>query len=56
MRKRPSGATSYWRRVAPFSYVSGIPPGQTRSDKSFATYFGTEKKPSIQVADVRFSN
>lgn len=36
------------------SYVSGIPPGESRSDQSFATYYGTEDRAAVRVTDVRF--
>jgi hypothetical protein len=35
-----------------YPYVSGIPPGESRSDKSYATYFGTEKKATVVVTEV----
>jgi uncharacterized protein YgiM (DUF1202 family) len=34
---------------ATFLYVSGLQPGGTSSDKSYATYFGNEKKASIRI-------
>jgi hypothetical protein len=38
-----------------FSYVSAIPPGETRSEESFAAYYRTEESAKLQVTDVRFS-
>jgi len=32
-----------------YSFVDGLSPGGTGSDKSYATYFGTEKKASIRI-------
>lgn len=39
-----------------FAYVEAIPPGQTRNENSFADYYGTEKKASVVVSEVRFAN
>jgi hypothetical protein len=36
-----------------FTFVSGIPPGQSRSSKSYATYFGTEHSARVAVGDFR---
>ena len=36
------------------TYVNSIPPGGTRSDESYANYYGTEKNARIQVTGVRF--
>lgn len=38
-----------------FTYVGAIPPSGTRNTESFADYYGTEGKASIQVTDVRFA-
>jgi hypothetical protein len=38
-----------------FTYVSAIPPGQTRSGESFADLYMTEEKAAVQIADVRLS-
>ena len=38
-----------------FTFVDAIPPGGIRSKKSYADYYGTEGKASIQVTDVRFA-
>lgn len=38
-----------------FTFVEAIPPGETRSDESYATYYGTEERAGVQVASVRFS-
>lgn len=37
------------------SYISAIPPNSSRSDESFADYYGTEVKANISVKRVRFS-
>jgi hypothetical protein len=39
-----------------FTFVSGIPPGESRSDQSFATYYGTEDRAAIRVTNVRFNH
>jgi len=39
-----------------FSYVSAIPPGETRSDASFADIFGTEESATIKISGVRFAH
>ena len=39
-----------------FTYVQAIPAGQTRSDESYADYYGTEDKAGVQVADVTFAH
>lgn len=38
-----------------FTYLTGIPPGGTRTQQSYADYYGTEKTADAQVAAVRFS-
>ena len=38
-----------------FTYVSAIPPSQTRSSESFADLYMTEDTATVQIADVRFS-
>jgi len=38
-----------------FTFVSSIPPGDTRSKQSFANYYGTEQKASLKVVNVRFA-
>lgn len=38
-----------------FTFVGAIPPGETRSDESYADYYGTEQRAAVQVASVRFS-
>jgi hypothetical protein len=38
-----------------FTFVGSIPPGETRSDESYADYYGTEQRAAVQVASVRFS-
>ncbi|WDI86813.1 FxLYD domain-containing protein [Xanthomonas campestris] len=38
-----------------FTYVGAIPPAGTRSTESYADYYGTEGKASIQVTDVRLA-
>ena len=37
------------------SYVSAIPPNSSRSDESYADFYGTEAKANISVKRVRFS-
>lgn len=37
------------------TYVSAIPPGGTRSDESYADYYGTESNARIQVTGVNFA-
>lgn len=39
-----------------FTYVSAIPPGQTRSSEGYAELYGTESKANAQVADFAYSN
>lgn len=34
-----------------YTYVKGLPPGGTASDKNYATYYGTEHKASIRVVN-----
>ena len=34
-----------------FTYVSGLAPGGTASKKSYATWYGTEQKARIRIAD-----
>ncbi|MEQ8682952.1 MAG: SH3 domain-containing protein [Cyclobacteriaceae bacterium] len=34
-----------------YTYVKGLSPGGTASDKSYATYYGTEEKASIRVVN-----
>jgi hypothetical protein len=36
-----------------FTFVDGIPPGGSRSTKSYATYFGTEGKAKVNIVDIR---
>ncbi len=36
-----------------YGFVTGIPPGGTRSTKGYATYFGTERKAMLQVTSAR---
>lgn len=38
-----------------FTFVSAIPPGETRSEESYADYYGTERRAAVQVTSVRFS-
>jgi hypothetical protein len=38
-----------------FTYLSAIPPGQTRSNESYADLYMTEETAKVQIADVRFS-
>ena len=38
-----------------FTFVGAIPPGGTRSEESYADYYGTEGNATIQVTDVRFA-
>jgi hypothetical protein len=38
-----------------FTFVSAIPPGEARSDESYAPYYGTEQRAAVQVTSVRFS-
>jgi hypothetical protein len=38
-----------------FTFVSSIPPGDTRSKQGFANYYGTEQKASLKVVNVRFA-
>ncbi|HLO78343.1 MAG TPA: FxLYD domain-containing protein [Magnetospirillum sp.] len=38
-----------------FTYVHAIPPGEIRSDSSFADYYRTEAQASIKVVNVIFS-
>jgi hypothetical protein len=37
-----------------FSYVNAIPPGGTRTDESYADYYGTEKTARADISEVRF--
>lgn len=39
-----------------FTYVNAIPPGQSRSENSFADYYGTEEKAQTVIAEVNFAN
>jgi hypothetical protein len=39
-----------------FTYVQAIPPGETRSDSSFADYYRTERNAVVKIAEVYFSN
>ena len=39
-----------------FTCVQAIPAGQSRSDESYADYYGTEDKAGVQVADVTFAH
>lgn len=38
-----------------FSYVSAIPPGETRTDESYADFYGTEDTAQAVISSVRFS-
>lgn len=38
-----------------FTFVGAIPPGETRSDESYADYYGTEQRAALQVVSVHFS-
>ncbi len=38
-----------------FTYVSAIPPGQTRSTESYEDLYGTEERANAQITDVRFA-
>jgi DNA-directed RNA polymerase subunit RPC12/RpoP len=39
-----------------FTYISAIPPGQNRSESSFADLYGTEERAALRITSVRFSN
>lgn len=36
-------------------YVGSIPPGETRSDKGYADYYGTESNVDAKITEVRFA-
>jgi hypothetical protein len=38
-----------------FTYINAIPPGQTRSNESFADLYTTEDRAMVQITDVRFA-
>jgi hypothetical protein len=38
-----------------FTYVEAIPPGETRSDDSFADLYGGEANATVKIAEVRFA-
>jgi len=39
-----------------FTYVDAIPPGETRSDNSFADLYRTEVRAEVKITDVNFSD
>lgn len=39
-----------------FTYVDAIPAGETRSDSSFADYYGTEDRAEVQLSEVNFAD
>jgi hypothetical protein len=39
-----------------FTYLSAIPPGQTRSNESYADLYMTEETANVQITEVRFSH
>jgi hypothetical protein len=39
-----------------FTYVHAIPPGETRSDNSYADLYGNEAKANVQLTEVNFAN
>jgi len=39
-----------------FTFVSAIPPGQTRADASYADLYRTEKTAAVKIVDVNFAD
>gem|GEM_PF-2920187 len=39
-----------------FTFVHAIPPGQTRSEESYADLYGNEAKAAVQLTDVDFAD
>jgi hypothetical protein len=39
-----------------FTYVNAIPPGDTRSEDSFADYYGNEARAEARITDVRYAD
>lgn len=38
-----------------FTYVNAIPPGDTRTEESYADLYGTEKSAGVVISEVRFA-